>query len=87
MVMSPKRTRPKTDCNANYRPVLLSERAPHFRIKAFSDQGKKRKNLVKDPKGKPDTKKYWSTDRQQQNKPNHTEVSCEDGAFLSGVQI
>jgi hypothetical protein len=58
MVISPEQTRPKTDCNANYRPILLLERAPHFRIKAFSGQEKKRKNLVTGPKGKPDTKTY-----------------------------
>jgi hypothetical protein len=49
MVMGPERHRPKIDCNANYRPVLSSERALQLKIKRFSDQEKKMKNLGMDP--------------------------------------
>jgi hypothetical protein len=51
MVMGPERTGPKIECNANYRPVLSSERERYSRTTKFSDQEKKMKNLVMGPKG------------------------------------
>jgi hypothetical protein len=61
MVMGPARIGPVNDCTANYRTVLSSERATQFRIKKSSDEEKERKNLVKCPKGGPDTKTGWKT--------------------------
>jgi hypothetical protein len=46
MVMGPEQPGPKIDCNVNCRPVLSSERAPHFRVKTISDHKKERENLV-----------------------------------------
>jgi hypothetical protein len=62
--MDPERPGPDIACNANYRPVLSSERAPYFRVKKFSNQGRKRKNLIMAPKGEPDPKRDRPTDRQ-----------------------
>jgi hypothetical protein len=58
MVMGPERFGPKIDSNVNYRPVLLSQRELHFTIKKSAYREKRRKNLVRDPKGGPDTKTY-----------------------------
>jgi hypothetical protein len=43
---------PKIDYNANYRPVISSERTPQFIMQIFSYQNK-RTNLVMGPKGEP----------------------------------
>jgi hypothetical protein len=51
--MDPERLGPKIDFNVNYRHALLSERAPQFRNKKFSDQKKKKKKLVNASKGGP----------------------------------
>jgi hypothetical protein len=39
--MGPERSGPKITCNANYKTILSSERAPQYRINKFSDQEKK----------------------------------------------
>jgi hypothetical protein len=49
VVMGPEPSEPKTDCNANYRSVLSSERAHHLKLRQF--QIKRRKGKL------PDTKK------------------------------
>jgi hypothetical protein len=54
---------PKTECTVNFRPVLSSERVPHFRIKTISSQEKKKKNLLMVPKVGIDSKIDWPTDR------------------------
>jgi hypothetical protein len=46
-----------------YRPVLSSESLPQFRVKNISDHERERKNLVSDPKGRPNTKIDSLTDR------------------------
>jgi hypothetical protein len=38
-----------------------------------------------EPKWGPETKKNWPTDRRSQNQLR-TKVSCEDTAFLNGVE-
>jgi hypothetical protein len=48
-------------CTAKYRPVLLSEREPYMK-KDVHVRLKYMWNLVKGPKGRPDTKTYWRTD-------------------------
>jgi hypothetical protein len=43
VVMGPERPEAKVHCNAQFRSVLSSERAPKFRIKTFADQDKESK--------------------------------------------
>jgi hypothetical protein len=43
---------------------LVKEGAPRRRAKKFSGKERKKWNLVMGPKGVPDTKSYWLTDRQ-----------------------
>jgi hypothetical protein len=53
-----------TDCTTNCRPVLSSERAPQVEKQSNCPaKERKKKNLVMDPKGAPDTKTDMPTDR------------------------
>jgi hypothetical protein len=68
MVMSPPRLWPLTDCNTNYRPVLLPERASQDEEQSNCPAKEKRKekkerktNLVMGPKGVPDTNQLGCT--------------------------
>jgi hypothetical protein len=48
----------------SYRPVLSSEREPYRKKKqAIAPKERIKIKSVMDPKGEPDTKKNWSTDR------------------------
>jgi hypothetical protein len=64
-------TWPVSDCTVNYRPVFSSEKAPS---KEEQDT-----NLVKGPKGRPDTQKNWSTDCRQQEELQHLEHAVSTG--------
>jgi hypothetical protein len=44
--------------------TLVREGAPRRRAKQLSGKRKEKENLVIEPKGVPDTKTYWLTDRQ-----------------------
>jgi hypothetical protein len=57
---------PKIHRNASSRHVLSSERAPHIRIKKFSDQDNKGKNLFMGSKRGSATKIEWRNDCQLQ---------------------
>jgi hypothetical protein len=64
MVMGPAQLRPVSDCAAKYRPILMSERVPHFKNQAIvSLKKRKKENMVMGSKGVPDTKTDWLTDR------------------------
>jgi hypothetical protein len=43
MVVDLERPGPKIGCNTNYKLVLSSERAPHFRISNFQIKGREEK--------------------------------------------
>jgi hypothetical protein len=62
MIMGAECPGPKTDCNANYNLLFSEERTPYHKIKKFSGQEKKRKNLVMGPKRGSNTKTDWVTD-------------------------
>jgi hypothetical protein len=52
-------------CTAKYSPVLSSEWAPYMK-KQVHVRLKNVENLAMGPKGRSDTKMYWSTDRRSQ---------------------
>jgi hypothetical protein len=69
MVKGPVRLWPVSDCTANYRPVLSSEREPYMKKKESNYHSKKLKFDHLSQKG-PDTKTNWPTDRRSQIKFN-----------------
>jgi hypothetical protein len=64
MIMSPARLEPVSDCTANYRPVLSSERAPYIKNQGTVRLKRRTGKVVMRPKIGPDAKIGWSTDRQ-----------------------
>jgi hypothetical protein len=69
----------------NYRPVLSSERAPHMK-KQVHVRLKDMQNLVMGPKGWPNTKAYWPTDRVSQIQVHSTPVLLNH-PLLSGCTM
>jgi hypothetical protein len=70
-------TRALTNCTANYKPVLTSERAPHDEEESncpAREKKKKKKNLVMGPIGVPDTKTDRPTSRRPQDQLNSVNV-------------
>jgi hypothetical protein len=52
-----------SDCTVNYRPVFSSEKpSKEEKSNCQTKKEEQDKNLVKGPKGRPDTQTHWSTD-------------------------
>jgi hypothetical protein len=70
----------------NYRPVLLTERAPQDEEQSNCPAKEtKKNNLVMDPKGVPDTKTYRPIDRRSQHQLNS--VVIESVAVLRSEKL
>jgi hypothetical protein len=73
-----------SECTVNYRPVFSSERAPWKKNNVIVKQKEEQDKICsRCPKGRPDTRTYWSTDCRPQEELQLQSKSCYDWRSVS----